>query len=111
MQLLNLNPSRVSLEFSLEEWPIVSRRLKRYGNIGTERFTSFDAMKFGSEEFLFVSDEDNLALISQSPLGDVMLRRIFEGIRARPSARQQRLSFRARPGTGFGRLRLTRQAA
>ena len=111
MELLNLTPSRISLEFSLEEWPTVSRRLKRFGRIERERFTSFDAVKVGSEEFLFVSDGDDLGLISQSASGDVVLRRVFQGVRSRFSAREQRLSFRGRASIISNRLRLTRQAA
>ncbi len=111
MELLNLAPSRVSLEFSLDEWPVVARRLKRFGAMDRERFTTFDGLKIGSEEFVFVSDEDTLALISQSARGDLILRRVVQGIRARFSARDQRLAFRTRAALGPNRVRLTRHAA
>jgi hypothetical protein len=96
MKLINLKPARVSLEFAAEEWPRVSVRLQRFGIVSRIQFATHDNLRVGSENFVFSDDGDELALISQSAAGDLMLKRVLHNLGVGFSASGLRNSFRAR---------------
>ena len=96
MQLLNLTPNRLSLEFAADEWPLVSRRLQRFGILEREQFVTIDQISVGSESFVFSEEDGDLALISQTAGGDLILKRVFRGLSVGFSASALRRSFRDR---------------
>lgn len=96
MELLNLKPARVSLELTVEEWPLVSQRLQQFGVLEREPFATYELLRIGPETFILTDDYDDLAIISQSAAGDLLLKRVFRNLGAGFSASMLRSSFRAR---------------
>ena len=96
MYLQTLNRSRQSLEFSIEEWQSISRRLQQFGNVSREQFATFDLLRVGREIFIFLDEWDDLSLISQSSAGDLILKRVANKIGAGFSGSLLRQSFRSR---------------
>ena len=96
MELLNLKPSRHSLEFSVAEWPVVLRRLQQFGAISREELATFDLLRVGREVFILTDETEDLGVISQSATGDQILKRVFYNLGAGFSASLLRHSFRNR---------------
>lgn len=96
MELFSLAPARVSLEFTAVEWPLISQRLQQFGILQRQSFSTFDQLRIGREDFVLTDDGEELALISQSAAGDMLLKRVFHNLGPGFSASMYRNSFRAR---------------
>ena len=78
MKLLDLDPDGLSLEFSTAEWPAVLDRLGLHGDVEREQHATFDVLGVAGEKFIYANDWDEPCLISSSPSGNSILRKIAE---------------------------------
>ena len=95
MQLINLEPGRLGLEYSQDEWPTIARRLRDFGRMTRESLATCDLIYVAGESFILTHDWGQSALISRSVAADFILTRVFKGQR-RLKAREQRMIARNR---------------
>jgi hypothetical protein len=77
LKIVQLEPDRVTLEFSAGEFPRILRRLRLLGKFKREDRVTYELLHVDGEPLILSTDCDSPCLISKSPRGDAMLKRVL----------------------------------
>ena len=86
MQLLDTASDSASLEFASYELDKVMRRLAVFGDLVVDHDATFDRLRVGAVELIYLDEWDSPCLIAHEPSGIALLRNVVDFYDVAPDA-------------------------